>query len=878
MIMKKRTGIILTLLMFIAGIQAFMPGEVKATAPTCNPADCGGGYSQLCYQYGDYTCYSRRTPPARCAGGQPVPPYRPAGFVMSTGSKPPSTPSQSVKKVEPESAVRQTSATVLSILILLSGLAALVLCIRKIFRQLYGLPTRRHRRVRFNSFHLRPAGIACLIALLGLVPGVWLSTLNTSASPVPPVRLPVAGLSETQQSNICIPGFSSALQIGGTGGTQIGGTAIDTQGNIYVTGGFTQSLTFNTLPQPTTLTSTQDFDFFIAKFDPMGKPVWARQANGATELPPFFAVDGGLTIAVDAQGNTYVGGGFVKSLAFKNASGNTVATLSDDSDADSDEINFEVFVAKYNAGGTLVWARGGHSGAMDDPDAEEDLDAGINGITEIVIDAAGNPYVAGIFSGDNFLGEEITGEGGRDIVLSRLNPVNGDPVWISTPGSVSTDGVSGLAIDAAANLYIIGEIGATITFPTLPTPTTFVIDDEFGDSFVAKYNQNGQALWAKQIGGNQPIEGTHIAVNSSGQLYLTGAFEGEADFDSIPVNDPSNGSGSSGFLAKYTTEGNALWVRSFGHFTTENPEGDVLGYRVAVDGEGNPYVSGIFEGEATFGYESPGMGQTLISNDLNDQFITHYDAAGNFKWVKQPSGSSSESANPLGYEGMGMEILPMRLVYNTSAKAIMLTGDFLGTLTLDNITLNSGGQRDAFAASISVVDTLAPTMACPATFIANTVNAGEAAVAVNFTAPVASDNCAVASVVCVPPAGSSFPRGTTPVTCTASDTSNNKTTCSFSVRVFDYVIADDTNGKLLRFNSVTGDYEFFDCRKTLTLSGRGTVTMSSCKTELRASGADRNLLVQANPCTRKGNATLTYAKVTHTLSDVNLSSNRASCP
>jgi hypothetical protein len=137
--------------------------------------------------------------------------------------------------------------------------------------------------------------------------------------------------------------------------------------------------------------------------------------------------------------------------------------------------------------------------------------------------------------------------------------------------------------------------------------------------------------------------------------------------------------------------------------------------------------------------------------------------------------------------------------------------------------------------------------------------------------------------VCVPPSGSQFPRGVTTVTCTATDTSNNQTTCSFTVKVFDHVIADNASGKLLRFISTTGDYDFFDCRKGTSLIGQGIVTINGCKVELRHTGndprrPDRNVSASVNTCTKSGSATITYGGTTHTLSDTNMSNNPVQCP
>jgi hypothetical protein len=206
-----------------------------------------------------------------------------------------------------------------------------------------------------------------------------------------------------------------------------------------------------------------------------------------------------------------------------------------------------------------------------------------------------------------------------------------------------------------------------------------------------------------------------------------------------------------------------------------------------------------------------------------------------------------------------------------------------GTTIVTCTVRDAANNQSTCSFTVSVSDTQAPVITCPANLITNTVNAGDATVAVNFATPTALDNCSGVGVVCSPPSGSAFPRGITTVTCTATDAANNQTTCSFTVRVYNYVIVDDSNGKILRFDSVTGDYDFLDCRKASSLSGRAIVTITGCKTELRDMGSvprspDRNVMALANTCLRTGNATITYAGITHALNDPNLSNNTAFCP
>jgi uncharacterized delta-60 repeat protein len=96
---------------------------------------------------------------------------------------------------------------------------------------------------------------------------------------------------------------------------------------------------------------------------------------------------------------------------------------------------------------------------------------------------------------------------------------------------------------------------------------------------------------------------------------------------------------------------------------------------------------------------------------------------------------------------------------------------------------------------------------------------------------------------------------------------------------FDVCLQDDRNGNLLLFNSQTGDYQFSDCRKGFTLTGRGAVRIRFCKIELRDSRPDRNLSALANTCVMNGSASLQVFSPgrTFTISDSNTANNTCAC-
>jgi hypothetical protein len=644
-----------------------------------------------------------------------------AGIMSGDDNGPGSLRSKLTGRRDAEQAGRANWSVFLSISVLLVGISGVGFSLYSMIRRA------RPRAARGRPVFAHQGALACALLAVSLVASYALASFvaRTSAAAHSPAANRSAQSADLAQA--VNPGFANAFQFGGTGVTQVGGRAVDSAGNLYVTGGFTGAITFNTSPQPTTLASTQDYDFFIAKFNPAGKPLWARVANGGTGIEPGLSLDGGLAVAVDAQGAAYVGGGFVSQLAFKDANGATTVMLGD-SNAD---LNFELFVAKYDSSGNLIWAKGGQSGAPDDPEAETDLDAGINGITDIAVDKSGNLFVGGTFAGTNFLGQTVTTVGADDALLARLNPSTGIPVWVSMTGSTQHDNVLGLGVDDNSNVYVVGDMEGNITFPTQPAPTTMQVDDGEEDTFLAKYNSNGQVLWAKQIGGTQLIEGSHVAVNGAGEIYLTGFFQGTSQFDSITVTDDANT--LNGFLAKYNTGGVALWVRSFG----KSANGGATGESVALDGSSNPYVIGLFAGDATFAAETSSP-VTLKSTGREDQFVINYDKDGAFQFVKQLVGSGKESEDLIKSAKVPVDISLAGIVFNSAKGTLQLTGDFQGTLTLDNLTLDSGANRHAYVA------TLALTPEIDLSSYSYTVNEGDGRV--QITVNRAGDKSAAASV------------------------------------------------------------------------------------------------------------------------------------
>lgn len=493
------------------------------------------------------------------------------------------------------------------------------------------------------------------------------------------------------------PSFQTAFKLDGSGLTQISATARDQNGNIYVTGGFSDSLSFNTLPNATTLISSSYLDVFSAKYDAAGNCLWVRQAKGNSSILDSLSIDGGLSIAVDKAGNSYVGGAFVSTLTFLDENNQSAAKLNSN---DTTLANFEFFIAKYNTDGELLWAKGGNSGSAAEATT---LKSGINAVTSVILDAEELPYIGGKFSGSNFLGQEVELEEDGDFFLAALNPDNGSVEWAEVLGTGNNDGVISLALDIFGYINALGFMGqGAIPFPTSPE-TVLTNENEYDDTFVAKFDINGNCIWADLIGGDENIIGESIAADTLGNIFIAGSFKGTATFTGSDIELTASGSYGDGYLAKYDFNGNALWARRFGD------ELFAMSNKIAVDEIGNSFVFGTFVSSVIFGSEKPENEIRLTSDTYVDMFIASYDSSGNYLWTKRLDdngygGVSQISGAAVSNYQVSARNNPLSLSYNNSnGGELILAGDFNNQLFLGETTLNAEeGSRNSFIAKLSL--------------------------------------------------------------------------------------------------------------------------------------------------------------------------------
>ncbi len=378
--------------------------------------------------------------------------------------------------------------------------------------------------------------------------------------------------------------------LGGNGSDNAYGIAVDASGNAYVTG-FTSSADFPTA-SPIQASNAGGFDAYVTKFDPSGILVYSTYLGGAS---------GDLSegIAVDASGNAYIAG-YTDSTDFPTASPFQASKSSVD----------DAFVAKLNpAGSALVYSTyvGGSSS---------------DNAYGIAVDASGSAYVTGSTTSTNFpTASPFQGTKGAfdDAFVIKLNPSGSTLVYSTYLGGNGSETGNSIAVDGSGNAYIVGDTGST-TFPTM-APFQGSNSGGVSDAFVTKLNSSGSALvYSTYLGGSIEDQAADIAIDASGNAYVTGLTT-STDFPTeLPYQAANGGVGSDAFIVKFNPSGSTLVYSTY----LGGASGE-LGSGIAVDGDGSAYITG-YTLSTDFPTSSPYEGS--YNGGASDAFVTKFNPAG----------------------------------------------------------------------------------------------------------------------------------------------------------------------------------------------------------------------------------------------------------
>jgi hypothetical protein len=566
--------------------------------------------------------------------------------------------------------------------------------------------------------------------------------------------------------------------LGGRGGDEGLGIAVDAAGNAYVTGD-TGSTDF-----PTTAGAFQPGGpgAFVTKLDPTGGALVYSTYLGGSDF------DQGTGIAVDAAGNAYVTGG-TSSTDFPTTAGAFQTTF-------GGGLGFpDAFVTKLNASGTaLVYSTYLGGGG---------IDRGFG----IAVDAAGNAYVTGFSDSLDFPTTagafQVTFGGGGDAFVTKLNPTGAALVTSTYLGGSGADAGRGIAVDAAGNAYVTGETDSR-DFPTTGGAFQPTFDGPDFDAFVTKLNPTGAALvYSTYLGGSEFDVTQGIAVDAAGNAYVTGETSSRDFPTTAGAFQMTIGGVSDAFVTKLTATGAALV------YSTYLGGGDIdRGFGIAVDAAGNAYVTG---GTTSIDFPTTaGAFQSTFGGGFGDGFVAKItdgvldttppmttalpspmpNAAG---WnsgdvmVTLSATDTDSGVLQITYSASGAQVIASTTVSGATT-SVLITAE--GETTITFFAEDNAGNQETPTTVIVRIDHTPPTITAPPNI---TVVAGPgatlcSAVVLDATLGMAtaSDNSGITTVSRGGvPAGNVFPMGTTFVTYTGTDSVGHETTATQMVTVND---------------------------------------------------------------------------------------------
>ncbi|OGM26396.1 hypothetical protein A2628_00005 [Candidatus Woesebacteria bacterium RIFCSPHIGHO2_01_FULL_40_22] len=426
----------------------------------------------------------------------------------------------------------------------------------------------------------------------------------------------------------------------GSSADEFGGQdiAMDSDGNVFITGGFGSTVNFNGTgvgdDDENTANSSYN-DVFITKYNANGTYGWTKTFGGSGE-------DYGQGVAVDSAGNVFVTGYFQSTVNFNDGG----------TDNHTSGGGTDIFITKYNADGTYGWTRTfgttgdqlGYAIAVDSSDSviamgkfsgTVDFDAtdGTDNHTstsgnifiskydndgfyswtrtfgnsgqqwdyDITTDVDNYIYATGYFTGTaDFNGSDgtdnHTSNGSDDIYITRLS-TDGTYKWTVTLGDSGSDRGTGIATDANGHVLVTGFFSGTVNFDTTGGTDNHTASGG-KDIFILELKENGYSLWTKSIGGTTIYDwGNSIATDENGNIFVTGGFMDEVNFDDNGGSDNhTSGPGGDLFITKYNADGSYSWTRnSVG--ATDQDAADAMG---VIANSQNVYVTGYYTGDVDF--------------------------------------------------------------------------------------------------------------------------------------------------------------------------------------------------------------------------------------------------------------------------------------
>lgn len=591
-----------------------------------------------------------------------------------------------------------------------------------------------------------------------------------------------------------------AKRAGGTGLEDYGnGVAPLADGSALVTGWFQGTANLGAgEANAITLVSAGQTDIFVARFNADGTVAWAKRAGGSS-------FDDARGVGTLADGSSVVTGSFYGTATFGSGETNA-ATLVSVGQSDA-------FVARYNADGTLAWAKRAGGSSWDSP---------IN----VAASPDGSSVVTGSYIGTTQFGvgepnaTTLSFGGGSDAFVARYN-ADGTLAWAKRAGAAGGDTYdqgTGVAILADGSAVVGGEFRGAAQFGAGEPGATTLTSTGMSDVFVARYNPNGTLAWARRAGGASFDNGARVTALADGSVVITGQFAATATFGAGEANSTSlvSAGGVDIFLARYAGPVVLLEIAAPENIVQECGDGDAHGVvNFVFDVSGAPSATAVLtvrditngrlllEQAAAAGQFGVGpyafpMGGSVVVIEIIDEGDVLASASLTVQ-VEDSVPPVISGCGPKELECQGPTTTLYRSLLGITAAdacdpnptvtfAPPVLG--IGTTSVEVTARDDTGNASSCTFDVTVLDTMPPFFTVRPADVERECE-GAAGTVVSFDV-VAEDLCAAVTVSCrdeennpVDPAGTVFGIGTHTVVCTATDSSGNMASCSFEVRIVD---------------------------------------------------------------------------------------------
>lgn len=435
--------------------------------------------------------------------------------------------------------------------------------------------------------------------------------------------------------------------------------ALDPSGDLLVAGGFNGAVQFG----GTTLTSSGGRDGFLAKLDgDSGAALWAVRFGGTGD-------DAALGVASTAEGDAALTG-------YRTNSSTSID-----------------IVVERRAGGTgaPMWTKQfGASGT--DIGVSVDVGGGTVAVTG---------YYTAAFS---FGGPSLPAANARDAYVAALDVIDGSYRWSRGFGSGGFDQGYGIAADFDGSVAMTGIIASSVSAGGAPLPFRSGSATHPYDIVVARYSASGAHVWSRSFGGTRGDYGESVTIDGTGDVYVGGAHEGDATFDSITLPTGT----FNGFVARLAgADGSARWAVTHGGGGFDDTRS------IALTGAGTVAAAGFVSTGATVGSCS------IDVRGGTDAYWAALDAANG---SPTSCGTGGGSGNDVA---TGITAAPGEVV---------AAGSFEGAATFAGRSATSAGGKDAFA--VRLTDDLLP----PSGFVTSLLEAAVPPLLERATSGIATDD------------------------------------------------------------------------------------------------------------------------------------------